>query len=81
MFWKVCGRWSQKFLKAAPDEKSTLFPKVSELWRQFTDVNKVCKPTAIITAIDHILTTGDIWRILYELLSLLFKAGKLAVKS
>lgn len=75
MFMLFCVAHTQKFLAAQPEEKSSLFPEVSELWRQFADISKVCKPTTMKAAIDQFVATDSTWRVLYKFLSLLFKAG------
>ena len=75
MLMLACNQHTQTFLAAKPEEKSSLFPEVSELWHQFADISKVCKPTAMKTVIDQFISTDNIWRTLYKFLSLLFKAG------
>ena len=76
-FLTFCDGHTQKFLSAHPDEKTSLFPEVSELWRQFADITKVCKQSVVKAAADQFAITENAWRVLYRLLSLLLKAGKL----
>ncbi len=70
-----CEVIMQRFLKAAAADKTDVFPFVCTFLHQMSNISSVCVPTVLKAAVDEYASEGRFWHVLYELLSLLFKAG------
>ncbi len=71
-----CELITQNFLNASIADKDALFLLVVQFWRQIYEVSKVCIPSVLMIAVDECANMESIWHVFYELLSLLYKAGR-----